>query len=92
MTYGIRMDIPGMTEQQYQQMHEVLGPKGRSNPALITHMAGPTENGWFILELWESMDDFDRFVQEEILPITPPGAPIPQPQVFEVRVLETRGT
>lgn len=89
MKYGVRTDMPGMTEEQYNRMHAVLGPKGQAAPGSITHLAGPTENGWYIMEVWESKADHDRFVQEEVLPLLPPDAPAPAMQEFEVHTVQS---
>ena len=34
-------------------------PKG-----LIGHMAGPTPQGWGVVDVWESQADFDRFMRD----------------------------
>ena len=88
MKYGVRTDIPGMTEEQYNQMHSVLGPKGLAAPGAIAHLAGPTRDGWYILEVWESKEDYERFEREEVLPLLPPDAPIPAVQEFEVHTFQ----
>jgi hypothetical protein len=60
-------------------------------PGAIAHMAGPTNDGWYILEIWESKADHDRFIREEVLPLMPPNAPMPATQEFEVHTFEAAG-
>ena len=83
--YGIRTEIPGMTEDLYNRMHAILGPKGLAARGSLLHMAGPSDGGWYMLEVWESKDDCERFVREEVQPLMPPNAPEPKIEEFEVR-------
>lgn len=84
MKYGVRMVLPGVTEEQYSAMHAVLGPKGKVAPGAVLHMAGPTQGGWLITEVWETKEDQQRFTREEVMPITPADAPAPMIEEFEV--------
>jgi hypothetical protein len=84
MMFGVRTDIPGMTQERYDRMHDVLGPKGLAAKGFVLHMAGPTGDSWYTIEVWESKADHDRFVQDEVLPLLPPGNATPAMQEFEV--------
>ncbi len=50
---------------------------------IVMHVAGPTRGGWYVLEVWESKADYERFMQK-VLPLLPPGAPWPSIQEFDV--------
>ncbi|MFI9544564.1 hypothetical protein ACIHAR_11600 [Streptomyces sp. NPDC052016] len=62
-------DIPGGTQAQYEQIADkVTGGRGlvrgRSDwpvPGLISHAAGPTPTGWFVCDVWESEEAWQRF-------------------------------
>jgi hypothetical protein len=45
-------------------MAQEQGPSG-----LLVHAAGYTGNGFRIFEVWESQADFDRFVEQTLMPI-----------------------
>ena len=30
------------------------------------HIAGPTDDGWRVVDAWESQEDFDRFFKEKL--------------------------
>ncbi len=34
----------------------------------IFHSAGPIEEGWGVIDFWESREHFDRFVQQRLRP------------------------
>jgi hypothetical protein len=90
MRYGVRMELPGVTQEQYDQMHAVFGALAGKAPGFVAHIAGPTENGWYITEVWESKVDHDRFMQEEVFPKMPPNGPVPKIQEFDVYSRQTR--
>jgi hypothetical protein len=89
MAIGVLLDIPGGTQEQYEEVNQrAFGdPKGPSEPiaGLITHTAGATAGGWRIFDVWESKDDFQRFMDETIMPATE-GMDLPQtpPEVYEL--------
>lgn len=64
MTFGFVQDMPGATERHYRLIESHLGPR----PAgLIGQVAGPTDEGWRIVAVWESEDDHRRFVSEQLM-------------------------
>ena len=44
-------------------MREDQSPDG-----LILHTAGQGEQGWYVDDVWESQDDFQRFVESNLGP------------------------
>jgi hypothetical protein len=89
---GMLMTLPGGTQEQYEQVNEKMFGKSPMNPedapaGLIVHTAGPSEEGWYIYDIWESKDAFQRFTQEKLMPATqelgfqPTGG---GPQFFEI--------
>jgi hypothetical protein len=90
--------LQGMTKENYDAVNQVLF--GQSTPAtdrlpqgLIMHSAGPAEGGWYIYDVWESKEDFERFMDGDLgnalrevfgdAPM-PPGS---EPQYFEIESL-----
>ena len=42
-------------------------------------IAGPTENGWRIVSLWDSRESFDTFLHDRLTPtLERAGRPVPQ--------------
>jgi hypothetical protein len=62
------MEFPGGTQGQYDRVMDKLGLKGTENwpQGSILHVAGPTEKGWEVVDVWESRQDFDRFLTERL--------------------------
>jgi hypothetical protein len=91
MRYGVRMEMAGVTQEQYDAMHAQLAPLGAEAAGFVAHIAGPTQAGWYVMEMWESKADWERFIQERVVPLMPPGAPRPQVvQEFEVYSRQTK--
>ena len=80
MAIGIRIKLPGITQEQFDTGHDSINP-GREVPkGLIFHASGPIEGGWGIIDFWETRADFDAFsskIQEgmEAAGIQPSGPP-----------------
>jgi hypothetical protein len=91
MRYGVRIEMAGLGREQYDALHGQLASPTAEAPGFVAHIAGPTQSGWYILEVWESKSDFERFMQEKVAPLMPPGAPTPQIEEFEVHNRQTKG-
>ena len=89
MAIGVLLDIPGGTQEQYEQVNEKAfgDPKGPTEPidGVIIHTAGPTSTGWRIFDVWESREAFERFMNETIMPATE-GLDLPEipPEIYEL--------
>lgn len=96
MPIAVLQMMPGGTEEMYEQIGEkMFGTRSSSFSSseapegLIMHSAGPTEDGWYVYDIWESKGHVDRFFQERLMPAmqelgAPAGA---QPQVYEIHNL-----
>ncbi len=71
MAIALVIELPGVTQEQYQKVQDTLGLKGPETwpTGMIVHVAGPTASGWEILNVWESRELFDRFVSGRLAPI-----------------------
>jgi hypothetical protein len=45
------IDIPGGTEQQYEQITATLFPDGKLPDGWLVHLAGPTADGWRVVNV-----------------------------------------
>lgn len=68
MAVGLRVKFEGGTQDQYDAMNAHMNVEADPPPGLIFHAAGPIENGWGVLDFWESRDAFDRFLESRIGP------------------------
>ncbi|MCX5399450.1 hypothetical protein [Streptomyces sp. NBC_00102] len=90
MPIVVVFDLPGMTQAHYEKSLERMS--GRSGPVtspsdwpvtgLLSHTAAPTDNGWLVVDVWESQEEFDQF-GETILPILRElGVPDARPKIY----------
>ena len=84
-------DIPGGTQAQYEQVtNEMTGGKGvvRSRkdwpvPGLISHVTGPSPTGWFVTDVWESEEAFQKF-GEKLAPLMQAASmPMGEPTIYQ---------
>jgi hypothetical protein len=68
MTVGIRIKLPGVTEEQFDEVNKHIDPKGNPPKGILFHSSGPIDGGWGVIDFWESRDAFDSFVQERLMP------------------------
>lgn len=61
-------DSPGATQEQYEQVAARLSDgKGLQAVSdwpvdgILSHIAGPTADGWRVVDVWESEAAFERF-------------------------------
>ena len=66
MAVTIIFRVPGAGHAEYDAVMERLGPgipDGR-----IYHVCGPGEDGWMVVDVWESLGHFEKFLAEDLLP------------------------
>ena len=89
MAIGVLFELPGVTHAQYDEALKKLtgGRPGKMladwpAPGLLSHVAGPTPNGWRVVDVWESEADLMKFadVLKPILKTV--GIPDITPQIF----------
>jgi len=87
---GLRITLPGITQEQFDAAHDHINPTREAPPGLIFHASGPVDGGWGIHDYWESRADFDAF-QTRIQAGMEAAGVMPQgpPQIDEFSVHET---
>ena len=61
MAIGIRIKLAGITQEQFDQAHDHINPDRTPPKGLLFHASGPIDDGWGIIDFWESRADFDAF-------------------------------
>ena len=87
MTYGLMQTVP-LPIEAYEQIHAQIGAAQVQRPAhgLLVHFARTTEQGYQVVEVWESKEDCDRFFAEVVNPVVErfaAGWPLPSEPVIE---------
>ena len=61
MTIGIRIKLPGITREQFDAAHDQINPDRTPPKGLVFHASGPIDEGWGVIDFWESREDFEVF-------------------------------
>jgi hypothetical protein len=68
MPVGIRAKFQGGTQEQYDAIHSHMGVDDDPPQGMVFHMAGPIDEGWGVIDVWESREAFDRFMGSRLQP------------------------
>jgi hypothetical protein len=68
MAVGLRLKFAGGTQAQYEAVHSKMGIDQDLPPGLIFHSAGPIDEGWGVIDFWESREAFDAFAGGRLQP------------------------
>ena len=64
---------------------------GHSSGGFVAHAAGPMEGGYRVVEIWDSREELERFLQQTIMPMAQRvGLPPFPPQILPVDNVLTR--
>jgi hypothetical protein len=91
MAVGVLIMFPeGAGQAEYEAVtKKMLGSLTPSETpdGLIVHTAGQSPQGWYVYDVWESKEDFERFAQEKVGPASEAvmGEPMQvEPTFYEV--------
>lgn len=84
MAFGLIFEGPGVTQAQYEQVKEVVAPGNKLIPGMLYHAAGPGQQGWCVVEIWESKEAAERFQREKLAQALQDAKISVQPRFFEV--------
>lgn len=88
MAIVVRFEIPGMRQEQYDAIIDRLQARGALAEGRKAHVSCPSENGWYVLDVWESPQALERFVQSALGPtFQEVGVPAPAPSVVPLHNL-----
>lgn len=60
--------FPGGTRDQYEYLAELMEEGVADQPARRLIAAGPSEEGWTIIQVWDSKEALDRFIADHLGP------------------------
>jgi quinol monooxygenase YgiN len=67
MAVAFLQEFSEATQEQYDQVVKNLERRGIKSEGRLFHVAGPMEDeevGWRIVDVWESQEAFDAFIQK----------------------------
>jgi len=69
MATTVHLTIPGGTTELYEALNREMGIDESHPPdGLHLHIAAKTDDGIQIMDVWESREQFDRFVEDDVTP------------------------
>ena len=70
MTFVTTLDITGLTPEEYRAVLDQMGVETRPAAGIYLHLTTPTDFGYRIVEVWDSKEGFDEFLQKRLAPAT----------------------
>jgi hypothetical protein len=61
-------EMEGGSQDIYDQVNPKVMPGGKLPDGCQLHIAGPIENGWRVITVWESDERFQQFRDEKLIP------------------------
>ena len=68
MAVVIVNEIEGGGQDFYDQVNSKVMPGGQLPDGCQVHIAGPVENGWRVITVWDSDEQFQQFRDEKLIP------------------------
>lgn len=86
MAVGVLMDFSGGDKAAYDRVLDRMGLNdGRPPAGALFHMAGETDGGFRVVDIWESAEAYQKFAEEQIGPLAgAEGFPRPQVSMWEI--------
>ncbi len=70
MAVVMNMEWPGVTSAQYEQARKMVNWEGNVPSGAQFHVAAFNDKGLCITDIWDSAEDFQRFVDQRLTPAT----------------------
>ncbi len=61
-------EIEGGSQDLYDRVNPKVMPDGKLPEGCQLHIAGPIENGWRVISVWASDEQFQQFRNDTLLP------------------------
>jgi hypothetical protein len=61
-------EMEGADQGLYDSVNPKVMPGGQLPDGCQVHIAGPMENGWRVITVWDSEEQFQQFRNEKLLP------------------------
>jgi hypothetical protein len=68
MAVAVIVDIPGGNQQVYDKLTAKLFQDGKLPNGWLLHIAGPAADGWRIINVVPSHEQFEEFAREQLFP------------------------
>lgn len=89
MAIALILQFEGSDSDKYDAVQAALGLAGNRGTwpdGLISHLAGNAEQGWCVIDVWESQAHFDRFFAERLKAAFDEVGGLSKPRIIPVDV------
>ena len=69
------IEMPGAGVPEYEQAFALIHPNGAWPDGQLNHIAGPTPEGFRVIDVWNSREAFERFERDVLTPLGFAGMP-----------------
>jgi quinol monooxygenase YgiN len=73
MAVLLTAEVSGQTREGYQATVDALREGIVKAPGFILHMSAPSEDGWTVIEVWESKREASDWFARHVAPALPEG-------------------
>jgi hypothetical protein len=90
MAVGMLIAGEGVTHELYVQLSEAMFgnhpmTEDQAPDGLVIHTAGASPQGFYVYDIWESKEHFQRFAEEKLMPAAQAlDAPALEPVFYEI--------
>ncbi|HEY3237330.1 MAG TPA: hypothetical protein VGJ84_21600 [Polyangiaceae bacterium] len=90
MAIGFIMQFDNLSTAKYDEIAKQLGYKLHSNGnyplGILSHVSGKSQTGFFVVDVWDSAEEFGAFLEGKLKPAFAKVGGIPEPKVttFEI--------
>lgn len=68
MGYVAVLEIQGLTAAEYNSIVARMGVETKPAPGIYLHIAAPMEGGMRVVELWDTKEGFESYINERLIP------------------------
>ena len=68
MAFARIATFPKGTKEQYEYLGQLMGEGVADQPDRRLLASGPTDDGWTIIQIWESREALEQFITEHLRP------------------------
>jgi hypothetical protein len=70
VTVVTTLDITAMSPEEYRAVLDYMGVEKKPAGGIYLHLTYKTDFGYRIIEIWDSKDGFDEFLEQRLAPAT----------------------
>ena len=68
MLFVTTLDVTGLTPAEYRAVLDQMGVESKPAAGIFLHLTTPTDAGYRIVEIWDSKEGFEEFLETRLGP------------------------